>query len=167
LPTEKLTVIHSANNPNTYLYTSMTNAGNEPQKLTSAQACVPFASSDFWLADLGLDFFHWPNQKLLKAEMRRSRPCKVLESRPAANTPCPYSKLISWIDNESGGILYAEAYNQQGKRLKEFNIGSFTKIEGQWHLQSMEIQDLKTHGSRSRTLLQFDLEAETRSDSKP
>ena len=40
----------------------------------------PFAGSDFWLCDLGLEFFHWPQQKVLKKEFHRQCACTVLES---------------------------------------------------------------------------------------
>src|SRR5258706_9853289 len=41
---------------------------------------TPFANSDFWLADLGLEFLHWPEQHMTKKEMRRGQFCKVIES---------------------------------------------------------------------------------------
>jgi hypothetical protein len=69
---------------------------------------IPFAGSDFWVADLGLEFLHWPKHLLLRKEMRRSRPCDVLEStcsQPATG----YSRIVSWIDIESAGILHAHA----------------------------------------------------------
>src|SRR5436190_1178348 len=40
----------------------------------------PFAGSDFWLCDLALEFLHWPEQKILKTELRKTLSCKVLES---------------------------------------------------------------------------------------
>ncbi len=39
-----------------------------------------FAGSDFSLDDLRLEFLHWPEQRILKHEMRRGRSCQVLES---------------------------------------------------------------------------------------
>jgi hypothetical protein len=115
---------------------------------------IPFAGSDFWIADLGLEFFHWPEQKILKHEMRRGRPCKVLESinpNPSANG---YSRVVSWIDNETLGIVQAEAYDANGKLLKEFYPKTFKKVNGQWELQEMEIRNDQT-GSRTR--LEFNL----------
>jgi hypothetical protein len=65
-----------------------------------------------------------------------------------------YSRVVSWIDNESGGIVHAEAYDANGKLLKEFDPKSFKKVNGQWELQDMEIRNVQT-GSRTR--LEFDL----------
>jgi len=113
----------------------------------------PFAGSDFWAEDLGLEFFHWPEQKILKHEMRRGRACKVLESTNPNPSTNSYSRVVSWIDNESGGIVQAEAYDFNNKLLKEFAPKSFKKVNGQWELQEMEIRNVQT-GSRTR--LEFD-----------
>ena len=104
--------------------------------------------------DLGLEFFHWPQQKILRKENKRSRGCMVLEStnpNPSANG---YSRVVSWIDEESGGIVHAEAFDARNKLLKEFDPKSFKKVNGQWELQEMEIRNVQT-GSRSR--IEFDL----------
>ena len=110
---------------------------------------IPFAGSDFWVADLGLEFFHWPEQKILKHEMRRGRACKVLESTNPNPSTNGYVRVVSWIDNESGGIVQAEAYDFNNKLLKEFAPKSFKKVNGQWELQEMEIRNVQT-GSRTR-----------------
>ena len=41
---------------------------------------TPFAGSDFWVADLGLEFFHWPEQKVLPntTNLKRSRAYTVV-----------------------------------------------------------------------------------------
>jgi len=114
----------------------------------------PFANSDFWVTDLGLEFFHWPEQKNLKSEMRRGQPCKVLESVNPNPSTNGYSRVVSWIDNESDGIVHAEAYDANGQLLKEFDPKSFKKVNGQWELQDMEIRNVQTG---SRTHLKFNL----------
>jgi YD repeat-containing protein len=113
-----------------------------------------FANSDFWICDLGLEFFHWPEQKILKKEVKRSRGCSVLESTnpdPATNG---YSRVVSWIDNDGGGIVQAFAYDAQGKLLKEFYPTSLKKVNGQYQVQEMEMINDQT---KSRTRLTFDL----------
>jgi len=122
--------------------------------LLGFQTMIPFANSDFWVADLGLEFFHWPEQKILKHEMRRGRSCQVLESTNPNPSPGDYSRVVSWIDNETLGIVQAEAYDAKGELLKEFYPKSFKKVNGQWELQEMEIRNDQT-GSRTR--LDFDL----------
>jgi hypothetical protein len=154
---ELWTVRHSANQPNRYFYGNYQNP--DPliplHEFMVAEAVTNlFADSDFSLADLGLEFFHWPEQKILKKEFRRNCACEVLEStnpQPATNG---YSRVVSWIDEESGGIVHAEAFDAQNKLLKVFDPKSFKKVNGQWQLQEMEIRNVQT-GSRTR--LEFDL----------
>ena len=147
-------VIHSEDRPNKYMFTNSCACLGGPLKNT--EAIISFANSDFWLADLGLEFFHWPTQKVLPktSNLKRGREYTLLESinpNPATNG---YSRVRSWIDKETGGILAAEAYDAQGKLLKEFEPKSFKKVNGQWELQEMEIRNVQT-GSRTR--LEFDL----------
>jgi hypothetical protein len=122
--------------------------------LSDQQLPTPFANSDFWIGDLGLEFFHWPEQKILKRENSRGRICKVLESTNPNPSTNGYSRVVSWIDEESGGIVHAEAFDAQNKLLKEFDPKSFKKVNGQWELQEMQIRNVQT-ASRSR--IEFDL----------
>lgn len=147
-PAETLTIAHTPDRKLLYTLTVGTNATAVPL-LTR-----PFAGSDFWLVDLGLDFIHWPQQRVLKAEMRRGQPCRVLESVDPSAKAGGYGRVQSWIDNETGGIIEAEAYDAGGKLLKRFALGSFKKVEGQWQLRNMRIRNVQTG---QRTDLKFDL----------
>jgi hypothetical protein len=122
---------------------------NETVITSTHEAAIPFAGSDFCVGDLGLEFFHWPEQKILKKENRRSRACRVLESINPNPSTNGYSRVVSWIDNESLGIVHAEAYDSKGKLLKVFDPKSFKKVNGQWELQDVEIRNIQT-GSRTR-----------------
>ncbi len=137
------------NGSNLYLTSWNPGAGESYNSGRIPDVTESFASSDFWLCDLGLEFFHWPEQKILKHEMRRGRACQVLESTNPNPSPNGYSRVISWIDNETLGIVQAEAYDAKGKLLKEFYPRSFKKVNGQWELQEMEIRNDQT-GSRTR-----------------
>jgi hypothetical protein len=159
-----LTVIHTDNQPNEYrLVNSSRPAGdaNGFVTLRGSQAMIPFAGSDFWLADLGLEFLHWPAQRLLKKELKRSQSCYVLESR----NPDPnggYARVVSWMDIDSvrdagqAAIVLAEAYDAKGKLVKEFEPKGITKVHGQWQLEEMEIRNAKTG---SRTSIKFKLDS--------
>jgi hypothetical protein len=161
---DKLRIIHQESLANKYAIVHVCGSGTTLLQLDDwgvsplsdeAETTMPFCQSDFWLADLGLEFFHWSEQKILKKENRRSRACNVLESTNPNPSTNGYSRVVSWIDEESGGIVHAEAYDANGKLLKEFDPKSFKKVNGQWELQEMEIRNVQT-GSRSR--LEFDLE---------
>ena len=159
---ETLSIRVRENQPNTYFHhlpwhSELGMIWRGPDGKSDAGIMIPFAGSDFWLADLGLEFFHWPAQKVLKKEIKRSRGCTVLESTNPSPSTNGYSRVVSWIDNESSGIVQAEAYDFKNKLLKEFAPKSFKKVNGQWELQEMEIRNVQT-GSRTR--LEFDLKKE-------
>ena len=151
---EKLTILHVDEKPNEYTVSRVSEARGaegEARKLSGNQTMIAFAGSDFWLADLGLEFLHWPKQLLLKKEMRRSRSCNVLESVNPQPVPGAYSRVRCWIDIESGGIVLAEAYDSQDKLLKEFAPKEIKKIQGEWQLEEMEIRNLQA-GTRTRVV---------------
>jgi len=124
--------------------------------ISANEITSPFAESDFWICDLGLEFLHWPGQKILRGDTARGRLCKVLESTNPNPSTNGYSRVLSWIDNETLGIVEAEAYDAEGKKLKEFYPKDIKKVDGQWQVGSMEIDNVQT-GSRTR--LEFDLKA--------
>jgi hypothetical protein len=155
---EKLSIDHSVNSPGGCFHEESSVSGRDSADsqcaLLSVETTASFANSDFWLCDLGLEFFHWPAQKILKKEFRRNCACQVLESTNPSPATNGYSRVVSWIDEDSGGIVQAEAYDARGQLLKEFAPKSFKKVNGQWELQEMEIRNVQT-GSRTR--LEFDL----------
>ncbi len=130
---------------------------NGPALQPAGNLLVPFAGSDFWLVDLGLDFFHWPEQRLMKKEQRRGEACYVLESATPKPAPGGYSRVVTWLDQDTLGIVAAEAYDARGKLMKEFEPKSFKKVNGQWRLKEMEIRNEQTD---SRTSLIFDVEVQ-------
>jgi hypothetical protein len=154
---ERLVVIHETNGPNQYLYARAASPSEALPKVapvTPADAAIPLAGSDFSLADLGLDFLHWPVQRRMKGEMRLGQPCYVLES--SNPTGSNMVRVKSDIDEDSGGILIADGYDSQGHMVKAFSLhnSSFKKVNGQWHVEKMDIINKKTG---SHTELKFDL----------
>jgi hypothetical protein len=146
----KLTVIRTDGQPTKYLLSE----SNAPAKtLVGMETMIPFAESDFYIADLGLEFLHWPQQRLIKKEMRRSRFCEVLESTNPSPSPNAYSRVVCWIEQEPPhGIVHADAYDSKGKLFKRFDPTEFQKVEGRYQLQEMEIRNLKAN---SRTKIEF------------
>lgn len=157
---EKLTVNFSTNAPNQYIYARSATpdaALGESKTLTDGEADTPLGGSDFMLSDLGFEFYHWPNQVRLPGQMRRGRPCYVLESEnphPGANG---YSRVVTYVEKESGQPLEAEAYGPDKKLLKEFELGSVMKINGRYQVKDLKMFNRKTG---SRTYLDFDLQSQ-------
>jgi hypothetical protein len=168
----RLTILHADGKPDEYfsstnpavpLHGSLPAISSRDARLSGQETMAPFAGSDFWIADLGLEFLHWPEQKVLKKEVKRSRGCTVLESTNPHPAAGGYGRVVSWIDSETGGIVQAEAYDTNGKELKEFYPKDFKKVDGQWRVGMMEMDNDQT-SSRSR--LEFDLNSETSTPSQ-
>jgi hypothetical protein len=157
---EKLTIIFSTNAPNQYIYARAATPGGPlepPKTLTGAEADIPLAGSDFWLSDLGFEFYHWPEQVRLRGQMRRGRPCYVLQSVNPHPSPVGYSRVVTWVDRESEQPLLAEAYGADGKLMKEFELGSVAKVNGRYEVKNLKMYNRKTG---SRTYLDFDLQSQ-------
>ena len=148
------TIVNEPNQPGRY-YRGVPADTQSSSLLSGTEvATLPFAGSDFWIGDLGLDFLRWPGQRLLMKDMRRGQSCNVLESVNPNPSEGGYARIVSWLDIDTGGIVYAEAFDASRERVKEFSPKSFKKVDGEWQLEEMRIEDLR---SRSRSAIIFDL----------
>lgn len=128
----------------TCLYFLSDNPRQLGKPLLPPEAMSSFAGSDFWPTDLGLEFFHWPQQKILphiRIKMRKGVACRVLESRRQPAADFGYSRVRSWISREHLGLIYAEAYNHHGQRVKTFEVSGLQKIDGQWKVSELRIRN--------------------------
>ena len=123
---DRLVVEHRAGSASQYQFN-----GHDTTDLAA-----PLANSDFSLGDLGLEFFHWPSQSVIKTESVRTQKCSVLQStNPSTNG---YSKVLTWI-NSDNAIIQVKAFDAKNKLLKSFYPEKVQKIDGEWHLMRMEI----------------------------
>ncbi len=152
----KLSIVHTDGRPNEYWLSQPPQAA--PKKLTPAELSLPFAGSDFWAADLGLEFLHWPEQRVIRSEMRRYVFCKRLESVNPHPAPGGYSKIVSWIGAnrpEELVLVHADAYDAKGKLLKQFDPKKLEKINGVRELEEMEIRNRQAD---THTIIKFQLD---------
>jgi hypothetical protein len=158
---ERLEIVHHHQQPNRYLHSSSAGPGQAPGDAVvrdGRQTATPFAHSDYWLSDLGMEFLHWPEQRLLRdarIKMRQGRPCKVLESVSPDPATTGYARVVSWLDAESGAPIYAEARDAMGTRLKIFSLRGFKKVNDRWQPKEMEMWNDKED---SMTTLEFSTE---------
>jgi hypothetical protein len=157
-PKERLEVLHAGAQPNQYRligWSTSPTTNTITQRLSPSQAMVPFAGSDFWVADLGLEFLHWPEQRLTSKEMRHSKACSVLESVDPHPAPGGYARVKAWINIDGPhGIVHADAYDARNELIKSFDPTNLEKINGAYQLAEMEMRNRQTG---SQTWIKFDL----------
>jgi hypothetical protein len=129
-------------------------SGGQPREIPPEASNAPFAGSDFSVADLRLGFLYWPRQKIIKKEFRRQCPCLVLESTNPHPAAGGYRRVVSWIDEESLGLVEAHAYDSNNLELKYFYPKNLEKVNGQYQLESMVIENVQT---RTKSTFEFDL----------
>ena len=129
--------------------------GKKAKRLAKpAEMHVGLAKSAFTLADLGLAFLQWPNQKTIRKQRRKSRACHVLESsRPSADSG-GFLRVVTWVDIKSGGVLAADFFSSETKAKKRFSVKGLTKKDDQWQVDEMEMIDVD---GRTRSRLRFHL----------
>jgi hypothetical protein len=149
-PNTTLRIVHADNSPAAYFLASDRNA---EQKLSPSEIMSPFAGSDFWPADLGLEFLHWHTQRLIRKEMYNSRFCNVLESSTSESPAKGYARVRAWFTAEAPhDLVRAEGYDRNKKRIKVFDVSSIEKVQGQFRVESVEMRDLQRD---SRTIMEF------------
>ncbi len=152
-PGMKLTIVHTTDRPNEYWL-------NQPlaapaRKLSSRELWLPFAGSDFSRADLGLEFLHWPDQRVFRKEVKRNVFCYALESTNPQPSSGGYSAVRSWIGVNRPGelvLVRADAYDSTGKPLKWFEPTKLQKVKGAQELLEMEIRNRQ---AGTRTIVEF------------
>lgn len=160
---EVFIVKHFGSVTNQYLFGEYRTVEEKPalKPLKPDELYRPLAGTDFYLVDLGLEFLHWPSQRIVKKEMRKSRSCRVVESINPSPGSGKYSRVLSWIDFETSGIILAEAYDHKGELLKEFSIQEFDRKEKR--LRAMQIRNDQTD-SRTRLELNLVVDQEAKPD---
>lgn len=105
--------------------------------------------------DLSLRFLYWKHPKLLGEETIRTRKAWKIEIQ-AAGGSSQYGVARVWIDQESGAILRIEGYNREGKKIRQFEVISAQKLDGQWMLKQMRVEtiDPETKKVINRTYLE-------------
>ncbi|MFM8468604.1 MAG: outer membrane lipoprotein-sorting protein, partial [Limisphaerales bacterium] len=68
-----------------------------------------------------------------------------------------YSRVVTWLDQGTLGIVAAEAYDTRANFKKTFHPKNFKKVNGQWQLKEMEIINEQTD---SKSSLTFDVEVQ-------
>jgi hypothetical protein len=80
--------------------------------------------------------------KYLGEEMIRTRQAHRIEVHPGVRKDSVYGAARLWVDKATGALLRMEGYDWNGRLTKRFEVVGVQRIQGQWFLRTMRIENL-------------------------
>ena len=119
--------------------------------------------SDISYEDLAMKFLYWPRATVEGEQMMLLRKCWKIRVEPPAKNDSQYSRVMLWIDKDTGALMQAEAFAGAGKFARRFKVISGQKIGGTWLLKSMRIEAPGLPGEKDRTPTYLEIEGAEKS----
>ena len=91
------------------------------RSLDAAQLKEPLFGSDLSYADVLENFYAWPQQTIVGAEMVDHVSCQILESKPAKGQASSYARVRSWVDARRLIPLRVEKYLASGQLARRID----------------------------------------------
>jgi hypothetical protein len=134
----------------------VTRAGTE--KITPARFDQRVRGTDISYEDLAMKFLYWPEAAVTGEQTLLLRKCWVIRTEPGKKDDSQYGRVMLWIDQQSGALLQAEAYDPSGKLARRFKVISGQQIDGIRVLKQMRIEapGRETTQDRSPTYLEIE-----------
>ncbi len=120
------------------------------EKITPARFDQKVRGTAVSYEDLSLRFLYWPNARVIGDDTVRTRACWELELRPPDHDS-QYSRVLLWVDKNSGALMQMEGYDWKGHLAKRFEVVSAQKIEGHWFLKQMRIEQMQPGTNQVQT----------------
>ena len=111
-------------------------------ELTGARLQEKWLGSEFTYYDLGLPFLHWPDAKLAGEGRARGQTCFLIE---LTATHQPYGRVRLWVEQQSGALLRAEAYDPNEALVRRLAITSFKRLGELWIPRGIEMAYIPPH----------------------
>jgi hypothetical protein len=118
------------------------------EKVMPARFDARVRNSDISYEDLSMRFLYWPKAALLGEETKLLRRCWKIQAEPG-DLESQYSRVVLWVEEESGAMLQAEAYDKAGKLQRRFSVKQVQKADGVWILKQMRIEQPAKPGTKA------------------
>ncbi len=119
---------------------------NGKSQVKDANFATPVRGTDLTFEDVAMRFLYWPTAKLLGEDSMNAAPgrkCWKLELKPAAGAKSAYASVVVWIDEGSGAMLRAQAFDAAGQLATEFKLIEPQMLGGVWLPKKVRIQRMK------------------------
>ena len=120
------------------------------EKVKAARYDTKVRDTDISYEDLAMRFLYWPEATIVGEESKLTRRCWKMEVKPG-DTESQYSRVMLWIEQQSGALLQAEAYDKAGKLERRFSVRKFQKSDEAWILKEMRIEAPPKPGAKDIT----------------
>ncbi|MEI7881288.1 MAG: outer membrane lipoprotein-sorting protein, partial [bacterium] len=99
-----------------------------------------------WM-DLTLGFLWWDGGKIIGRVEARGQPCYLLDRRAPQDDMAPYARVQLWVDTRISMLIQADGYDKMENLFRRLSIKSFKKINHEWMIKDLEVEDLASHTS--------------------
>jgi hypothetical protein len=110
------------------------------ERISGARYSDSIRDTDISYEDLSMRFLYWSRATVQGEETKLLRKCWVVRVEPPQVNDSQYSKVVLWVDKESGALMQAEAFDKLGKFARRFKVISGQKVDGKWYLKQMRIE---------------------------
>jgi hypothetical protein len=126
-------------------------SGGSSSKVGPAKFDTMVRDTDISYEDLALKFLYWPNAAMAGEQTMLMRKCWKILVEPGSRGGSQYSRVMLWIEKESGALMQAEAFDHAGNFARRFKVISGQKVDGMWILKQMRIEAATPGRSKDRT----------------
>lgn len=120
------------------------------RRIASNQKDQSFVNSDFTYEDLEKRKVTQDTHRVLRHETHQQFTCWVLESVPRESGSSQYSRVVSWVDQQSLVPVKVEYYDKRERLAKILLVHRVEQVDNIWTALEVDMQDVSR---QQRTLL--------------
>ncbi len=113
--------------------------GKALQPVSNARHGESVRGTDVNYEDLAMRFLYWDDVELADIESIGGRKAWKLHIKAPAKVG-PYSQVLIWVDQGSGGMRKMEGYDWTGHIVKRYEVTDVQKIGDSWTLEKMNVE---------------------------
>ena len=132
----------------------VTKEGNE--RVPASRLETRVRGTDITFEDIALKFLYWPSVALEGDQVIMTRGCWKLLLQPGSSKASQYGSVRLWVEKQSGAFLQADAFDKNGKLAKRFKVIAPQRINGEWILKKMRIEQMANPNDDTPTYLEIE-----------
>jgi len=137
-------LVQNGSSPHVWVFAPGATAARE---VPSSEWRTPlFPGTVYTPFDLLMPFIFWSDSTYSGAGRVSDRGVDIFALKPpTAEQNSSLGSVRIYIDREFGDLVRTEQLDAKGKLVRQFDLGSITRVQGQWMIENCQLQDLVTH----------------------